>query len=147
VPRRRFGEFDDRKKVWKRRASLILVSGTLDGKFARRATIGLKRTASRRHTRRRAHGPGNRRSLSSRFHPSEPTRITIDDAVRLCLANREPSVAHPTHRKYKTCTKQLVAFADSLGYVMLDQFRPADIDWFYTNGKLGPRRRQIAVVF
>ena len=34
----RSGEFHERKKGWKRCACVIFVSGTLDGKFARKAT-------------------------------------------------------------------------------------------------------------
>jgi len=49
--------------------------------------------------------------------------------------------AYPTFRKHKTFTKQLQAFADSRGYVMLDQFRPGDIDVFYTKSKLGPQSK------
>jgi integrase len=44
-------------------------------------------------------------------------------------------------RKYKTFTKQLAAFADARGYVMLDQFTSADIDVFYSSWKLGPRAK------
>jgi integrase len=71
----------------------------------------------------------------------EPTRITLADAIKVYLATREATVAYPTFRKYKTFTKQLQTFAESLGYVMLDQFRPADIDVFYTKSKLGPRSK------
>jgi hypothetical protein len=38
-------------------------------------------------------------------------------------------------------TKQLTAYADSRGYVMLDQISPADIDVFWTNWKSGPEQR------
>ena len=38
-------------------------------------------------------------------------------------------------------TKQLRAFADARGYIMLDQFRPGDIDIFYTKSNLGPRSK------
>jgi len=80
--------------------------------------------------------------------PPEPTpvatpgRITIADAVKVFLSNREGSkIALATLRKYKTFTKQLVTFADGRGYVMLDQFASADIDLFYSNWKLGPRAK------
>jgi integrase len=72
---------------------------------------------------------------------AEASRVTIARAIEVFLANREASVALPTFRKYKTFTNQLQAFADSLGYVMLDQFRPADIDAFYIGTKLGPRSK------
>jgi hypothetical protein len=53
-----------------------------------------------------------------------PGRITIADATKVFLSNREGAkIAHATLRKYKTFTKQLTAFADSRGYLMLDQER------------------------
>jgi integrase len=74
--------------------------------------------------------------------PVEPlTRVTIADAIRGFLATRQAVVAHPTYRKYVTFTNQLQAFASSLGYVMLDQFRPGDIDGFYATSTLGPRSK------
>jgi integrase len=141
----RSGEFNERKKGWKRCACVIFVSGTLDRKFARKAAG----TADWAEAHRVAETYSKAASWTGRPPqpvvatppPLEPTRITIEDAVSLYLANREASVAHPTYRKYKTFTKQVVAFADSLGYVMLDQFRPADIDVFYTKSKLGPRSK------
>lgn len=80
--------------------------------------------------------------------PPEPTlvatpgRITIADAVKIFLSNREASkIASATLGKYKTFTKQLIAFADVRGYVTLDQFASGDIDFFYSNWKLGPRAK------
>jgi hypothetical protein len=141
----RSGEFDERKKGWKRCACVIFVSGTLDRKFARKAAA----TADWAEAHRIAESYSKAASRTGQAPqpvvemppPSGPTRITIEDAVSLYLANREASVAHPPYRKYRTFTKQLVAFADPLGYVMLDQFRPADIDVFYTKSKLGPRSK------
>ena len=57
------------------------------------------------------------------------------------LATRQATVTYPTYRKHKTFAKQLQTFADSVGYVMVDQFRPADIDAFYTKSKLSPRSK------
>ena len=75
--------------------------------------------------------------------PSEPgqPRITVAEAITIFLANREATVAYPTFRKYKTFAKRVQTFADSRGYVMLDQFRPGDIDIFYTSSTLGPRSK------
>jgi site-specific recombinase XerD len=69
-------------------------------------------------------------------------RIKIADAVAAFLAIREGSkIAPSTLRKYRTFTKQLREYADSKGYVMLDQFTSADIDVFYANWKLGARAK------
>jgi hypothetical protein len=72
-----------------------------------------------------------------------PDRITIADAVKVFLGNREGArIAPVTLRKYRTFTKQLSAFTDSRGYVMLDQFASGDIDVFYGGWTL--RRSAIA---
>ena len=142
----RSGEFDERKKGWKRCACGIFVSGTLGGKFSRKATGTPDWTEARRIAAvyEKADswtGKPKPQPVPITAAAAEPSRITIEDAVKVFLATREATVAHPTYRKYKTFTKQLQTFADSLGYVMLDQFRPADIDVFYTKSKLGPRSK------
>src|SRR3984885_4910071 len=50
-------------------------------------------------------------------------------------------IAHATMRKHRTFMNQLHAFAESRGYVMLDQFRRADIDVFYGGMKHGLRTK------
>jgi hypothetical protein len=73
---------------------------------------------------------------------SHPSRIAISDAIAAFIAIREGTkIASATLRKYRTFTKQLSAFADSKGYVMLDQFTSADIDVFYATLPLGPRAK------
>jgi len=55
-------------------------------------------------------------------------------------ASREGAkIAPATLRKYQTFTKQLTAFADSHGYVMLNQFTSGDIDVFYSGWNLDAR--------
>lgn len=50
-------------------------------------------------------------------------------------------MAASTFLQYRVFAKQLQAFADERGYVRLDQFRPDDIDVFYTQNRLAPRSR------
>ncbi len=50
-------------------------------------------------------------------------------------------IAAATLRKYRTFAKQLRAFADSRGYVMLDQLTSTDVDAFYSGLKLGGRAK------
>lgn len=139
----RSGEFDERKKGWKRCGCVIFVSGTLGGKFSRKATG----TADWTEAHRLADKYINADSWTGTPKPEPiavsetPPRITIEEACNVLLATREATVANPTYRKYKTFTKQLQAYADSRGYVFLDQFRPGDMDTFYTKSKLGPRSK------
>jgi integrase len=138
----RSGEFDERKKGWKRCACVIFASGTLGGKFSRKATGTADWDVAHRIAEIYAKADSwTGKPPEPALAAPEPTRITIEDAIKVYLANREASVALPTYRKYRTFAKQLQAFADSLGYVMLDQFRPGDIDVFYTKTKLGPRSK------
>jgi site-specific recombinase XerC len=72
----------------------------------------------------------------------ETSRIRIVDALAIFLSLREgEKLAQATLRKYRTFTKQLMEFADSRGYVMLDQLKSADVDAFYSGLKLGIRSK------
>ena len=74
--------------------------------------------------------------------PPSARRITIADAIKVFLGNRAGGkIAPATLRKYRTFTKQLTEFAESRGYVMLDQFASSDIDIFYGGLKLGVRAK------
>ena len=78
--------------------------------------------------------------------PPEPVvekrRVTIVGGCQSFITNREAAgLKAATLRKYQTFSKQICHFADGLGYVMLDQFTPDDIDRFWANWKLGPRAK------
>lgn len=143
----RSGEFEERKKGWKRCACVIFISGTLGGRFSRKATG----TADWHDAHQCAETYENADSWTGipksapvpipEPAPAMRPRITIEDACKVFLATREACVAYPTYRKYKTFTKQLQAFAASRGYVLLEQFKPADIDVFFTTSTLGPRSK------
>src|SRR2546426_2420796 len=141
----RSGEFDERKKGWKRCTCLIFASGTLGRKFSRRATGAADWAEARRMAAvyDKADSWNGKPTPQAIVLPavSEPSRVTIADAIKVYLATRQATVTYPTYRKHKTFAKQLQTFADSVGYVMVDQFRPADIDVFYAKSKLGPRSK------
>jgi integrase len=122
------------------------VSGTLDGKFSRRSTgstdwIEARRTAD--VYERAGSWTGERKALPvAPAAPSQKPTTTIAHACDVFVKNREAAgLASATLRKYRTFTKQLTAFADRCGYVMLDQFGPDDIDRFWVTWKLGPRAK------
>lgn len=140
-------EFDERRKDWGRKcACQIHASGTLGGKFSRKS-IGTSDWAEAHRiaeTFEKADswtGTPKPEPVAAPDPAPATARVTIEDACKVFLATREASVAYPTYRKYRTFTKQLQAFADSRGYVILDQFRPGDMDIFYTKSKLGPRSK------
>ncbi len=160
----RSGELDEHRKGWKRCECLIYVSGTLAGAFDRRSTDAT--TWEKAHTfvrpledagswngqprpeiiRPTSDAPALSHSQTvvmapvSAPAPTNPDRIAIAKAIEGFLATKAVTVAFSTLRKHRTFTKQLQAFADNRGYVMLDQFRPLDIDTFYA----GSNRRATA---
>lgn len=146
----RSGEFEERKRGWKRCACVIFVSGTLGGKFARKATSTADWDEAHRiaEVYEKAGSWTGERSPELATPAPEPVntagkpRITLEDACKVFVTNREAAgLATATLRKYRTFTKQITAYADSRGYVMIDQFTPADIDLFWANWKLGPRAK------
>jgi integrase len=141
----RTGQFEESRRGWKRCACLIHAAGTLGGQFNRRQT-GKTDWDEAKAVAAQWEAAG---SWDGKPKPKpEPApapasrRITIDDAIKVFLTLREgDKIAPPTLRKYKTFTKQLLAFAESRGYVVLDQFTSADIDRFYGGLKLGARTK------
>jgi site-specific recombinase XerD len=72
----------------------------------------------------------------------DPERFTIEQATGAYLANRAGRAISPaTARKYRTLVKQLRAFADSKGYIMLDQLGVTDMDAFYLSWNDGVRSK------
>ena len=81
-------------------------------------------------------GPGTVLLSPRRPYLINPRRRSAS-ALRMRSKSSNPpgksaKIAPATLRKYRTFTKQLTAFAEQRGYVMLDQFRSADIDVFYS---------------
>jgi integrase len=142
----RSGEFEERKKAWKRCACLIFASGTLDRKFSRKCTetadwIEARRIADDYETADSWNGKPSVQPPVPESAPEKP-RVTIADACQVFITNREAAgLAAATLRKYRTFAKHLGDYADTRGYVMLDQLTAADIDRFWANWKLGPRAK------
>jgi integrase len=142
----RSGEFNERKKTWKRCACLIFTSGTLDGKFSRKSTDTFQWTDARRIADEylKAGSWTGTPKPAPVAHETAPakTRCTVVDACKTFVASREVAGLSPaTLRKYRTFEKQIVAYAEKHGYVFLDQFTPGDIDHFWANWKMGPRAK------
>lgn len=141
----RSGEFEERKRDWKRCGCQIFASGTLARKFSRRC-LNTDDWARARQVAAQYESAdswtGVRLAVESAPAPAEKPRTTVETACRAYIANREAAgLKPPTLRKYHTFSKQVGAYADSLGYVFLDQFTHSDIDRFWVNWKLGPRAK------
>ncbi|MGE3956455.1 MAG: tyrosine-type recombinase/integrase [Vicinamibacterales bacterium] len=141
----RSGEFEERKRDWKRCGCLIFASGTLGRKFSRRSlnTDDWAKARELAGEFEKADSWADRPAAPAPPEPAaEKPRVTIEAACLAYVANRKAAgLKPPTLRKYDTFAKQIGTFADDLGYVMLDQFTPGDIDRFWANWKLGPRAK------
>lgn len=141
-------EYDERKKGWKRCNCPIYAGGTLAGEFRRMNTEfrdweGAGRVASGWEQAGRWTGGAPA--------PKEPTpaiaaveniqRWTLARATTAYLTLKAIDTQSETSRKYRTLVNQLMAFANTKGYVMLDQFSPTDMDEFYGTWKDGVRSK------
>ena len=111
---------------WKKCYCPIYVGGTLGGQFKRRNTEQFRREEARAVAAAlELAGCWDAILLAPPLAIPEPEqcgRVTLADAAAVFLTVREgEKIAHATLRKYRTFVKQLLAFADSRGYVLLDQ--------------------------
>ncbi len=122
----RSGEFEERKRDWKRCGCLIFASGTLGRKFSRRSlnTDDWAKARELAGEFEKADSWADRPAAPALPEPAaEKPRVTLEAASEAYIANREAAgLKPPTLRKYHTFGKQIREFADGLGYVMLDQF-------------------------
>jgi integrase/recombinase XerD len=144
-------EADELRRSWRRCSCPIYASGTLGGKFKRKNTERTVWTDAKSVVEAWEAGRSWEGGASKASQPPDPpapepkpqsSRITISDAIAAFLTIREGAkIAPATLRKYRTFTKQLAAFAENRGYVMLDQFTSANIDVFYATLALGARAK------
>jgi integrase/recombinase XerD len=145
-------EGDEFRRGWKKCSCPIYVSGTLAGRFKRKNTdctswSDAKEVAAQWECA--GSWDDNQKQSDptpARNEPLDPTapppRITINDATSAYLTVCEGAgIAPATLRKHRTFVKQLRSFANSRGYVMLEQFTSTDIDVLYANWKLGARTK------
>jgi integrase len=142
----RSSEREEQRKGWGRKCLCpIYLSGTLDGKFSRKGADTSDWLEARQIAEayeKAGSWTGQPQPAPVPESPPEKRRVTIADACQVFVANREAAGVKPASlRKYRTFTKQISAYADSRGYVMVDQFTADDIDRFWVNWKLGPRAK------
>jgi hypothetical protein len=144
IPRTRTGEVDERRRGWKKCACLIHASRTLARQYNRRQTAKFIWDEGKAVAAAWVAVGSWDGKLKPAPEPPAPVsrRITIADGTQVFLALREgDKTALATVHKYKTFTKQLLAFAASRGFVMLDQLTTADMGRFYGGLKLGVRAK------
>jgi hypothetical protein len=127
-PDSRSYEPDELRRGWKKCFCPIYACGTLVGTFKRKNTEQFKWDDAKSVAA--AWEPAGRWDGNFKLPPSfvaaapalpATARTAIADACAVFLSLREgDKIAAATLRKYRTFTKQLLAFAESRGYVMLD---------------------------
>lgn len=140
----RSGEFEEGRRGWKKCSCLIHVSGTLGGKFNRKQTGKSDWDEAKAVVAvwEDSDSWDAKPKVQVVTPPAGPPRMTIADGVKIFLSHREGAeIAPSTMSKYLTFTKLLVEYANSRGYLMLDQFTAGDIDLFYASWKLGARAK------
>ncbi len=142
----RTSEYDERKKGWKRCECPIIASGTLQKRFRRQPT-GHWEWDPARGVARALEAAGSWSGTTAEppspvTSPVPPERITVVDATEAFLAKcQNRSIQPSTLVKYKSFTRQLVSYAESRGYVHLDQLTTTDMDRFYGSWVDGIRGR------
>jgi len=143
----RSGEFEEGRRGWEKCAGLIHVSGTLGGKFSRKQTgksdwdearaIAAEWEAGKSWESPIKDGPPK---VAAPDTPHDDKRISLNDATSAFMASRKNrGLEASTLSKYQTSVKQLRAYCDSRGYVLLSQLTVADMDRFYASWKDGKR--------
>ena len=65
-------------------------------------------------------------------------RITIERATKAFLAELHETAAFATHKKYRLLLKRFEEFSGTLGYVVIDQWEPADVRQFRSAWGVSP---------
>jgi len=142
----RSSEYDERKKGWRRCECPIITSGTLGGKFKRQTTGQWEWEPARASSYAwETEGTWGKVDPTPQAPPASETvasRTTVTEATEAFLSKcRNRAIQPSTLIKYQTFTRQLVAYADTRGYVYLDQLTIADMDRFYASWIDGIRGR------
>ena len=120
---------------------MIYASGTLGRKFNRKQTG--------RTSWDEARVMASRWEMADHWNNPEPEhekspvpRMAIKEAIEAFLASRQNrGIESSSLNKYRTFTKQLQAYADMRGYLLLKQLSVADMDRFYASWRDGKRSR------
>jgi integrase len=142
----RTSEYDERKKGWKRCECPILTSGTLQGRFKRQNT-GQWEWSSAQPIARQWEDcgawdqdcPAPRPTLAVDAAPERPRIAEATQDFLAKATNR--GLTKSTLKKYGTFIRQLNAYAEKRGYVMVDQLTISDMDRFYASWKDGIRSK------
>jgi hypothetical protein len=139
-------DLDERRKGWKRCQCPIFATGSLQGKFRRQSTGKWEwgdAKAVAEDLEKAGYWSGAT-IVAPQLLPPAPDRIrtAIKDAAEAFLSYRQNrGVAPAILKKYGTFTRLFLAYAESRGYVYLDQLDVSDMDRFSASWKDGDRAK------
>lgn len=136
------GEFEERKKSWRRCDCPIFVSGTLDRRFHRRSTAYWD-WADARAVSAQLEAAGSwdgqvEAPTPPQSEPQSSPKITIDRAVSAFIREREEVSALNTLRKNRFVLNGLKSHSESKGYVLVEQWTPMDVRELRTAWRVAP---------
>ena len=137
----RTGEFEEGRRGWKKCACLIHVSGTLGKKSSRKQTgksnwDDAKAVVTVWESARS--WDGVEPVLVVPVPEPDARRVTIARAIQM-FTNECSHAAANTQKNYGLLMGKLKAFSDAKGYVMLDQWTPADVREFRASWPVSPQ--------
>ena len=71
--------------------------------------------------------------------PTQPSRVTIERAVKAFLDELQETAAFAAHKKYRLLPAKFKEFSEKRGYVRIDQWEPTDVREFRTSGAINPQ--------
>lgn len=132
----RSGEFEERKRGWKRCACIIFASGTLAGKFKRKSTRQNDWERAREIVSGWKDWGGELPALVP--ETISVSKVTVDRAVKAFLATHAESSAPATQRMYRYMMNRFRKFSELKGYLLLDQWGPIDVREFRASWEVAP---------
>jgi integrase len=137
----RSGEFEERKKGWKRCDCPIFASGSLNKIFKRQSTgkwewDDAKIIASEWAKTGDWDGPLPQVAGDA---VESKQRVPIERAVKAFLNEFQEHASFATQKKYRLILKQFTVFSEQRGFVMIDEWGPAYVREFRSSWNVGPQ--------
>ncbi|MGA2350355.1 MAG: tyrosine-type recombinase/integrase [Terracidiphilus sp.] len=140
------GEFEERRKGWKRCDCPIFASGTLNEKFNRKSTdvwdwgeakeIARQWESQDSGTVLPAQVPAPFPAPSIPSAPTTAPVVKISEAISKYLADHKGDSAGSTTRMYGYLLNDFAAYSEQLGYIWIHQWRPEDVREFRQSWKV-----------
>ena len=148
-------ESDESRRSWRKCLCPIYASGTIGGKFKRKNTEQVEWSHAKAVAAEWDKSPSWGGTLPpERPAPPEvqPSRITIDRALKTFFREFQETAAPATQKKYRLMLGNFRNFSEQRGYVMIDQWGPSDVREFRSSWNVSPqtaarRMSMLKVVF